>query len=593
MMISGMQILHGLISEAKIMKRSGLLKSFAIAIVSSLIISCGAGSAPPVQVSVYGPPGKGQSLSGATIIRVSLSGPDIPTEIKSSAFLLNSEIKIPMPEISFGDNRQIEVMLCKTDCNPVTQGEVIAKGYSAPFSVHAGDDNLDIFVYVTLIDKFSPTAVSYQSQGVKASHPKANTLMGSRSVVLQDGRVLITGGATVKGTTYAEVLKPENVMQVFNTAIIYDPNSNIFTTLTNGMNMPRAYHTMTLLSDGRVFICGGFTGTTNGPGVTKLCEIFNPDTNEFDMPKDGKGKVLTQMAWARAMHTATLVGDTNGLGVQNVLFAGGVKGSGNGGLNNWEIYNVKAHGDVAYGTSLSTARWNHTAVLLNNYAVSLGTPKKVVLLIGGENSSDVLKTVDVIDLQCNLSGDDSKRADKTGACVNPGVGGTASNGPITIPGPGRTLASTVYEPSRRLFYLIGGFTKKDYSTATDRIDVFYEYKGVFSASLSAGNYLTLSNPRAAGSAVLQFENGLNAVLVSGGVLFPKSGKTGPTATAEVIMEVPQQGSIHLQVTTVGDDMGTAMVGNQAVMLNTGRAMIFGGLSGNLAPNTDAYLYTFQ
>lgn len=99
---------------------------------------------------------------------------------------------------------------------------------------------------------------------------------GRMSVVRSDhaaaplggGRVLITGGITLgEGTPVG----------VSASAEIWEPATRSFRRLASTMRIPRAFHTMTVLGDGRVLIVGGHT-TADAP---LLAEIFDPVTESF------------------------------------------------------------------------------------------------------------------------------------------------------------------------------------------------------------------------------------------------------------------------------------------------------------------------
>ena len=72
------------------------------------------------------------------------------------------------------------------------------------------------------------------------------------ATLLVDGRVLIAGGCT---DTWSP--SPYHLPAVTATAELYDPTTGAFTP-TGSMITPRAYHTATLLADGRVLIAAGF-----------------------------------------------------------------------------------------------------------------------------------------------------------------------------------------------------------------------------------------------------------------------------------------------------------------------------------------------
>src|SRR5690349_6624968 len=63
------------------------------------------------------------------------------------------------------------------------------------------------------------------------------------AVRLRDGRVLVAGGTVADGS-------------VTNSAELYDPTSQTWTTVPDGMAASRTDHTASLLNDGRVLIAG-------------------------------------------------------------------------------------------------------------------------------------------------------------------------------------------------------------------------------------------------------------------------------------------------------------------------------------------------
>lgn len=91
--------------------------------------------------------------------------------------------------------------------------------------------------------------------------------------VLNDGRVLVTGGVFVPNLLGAATAGPTAAAEVF------DPVANAWTSAA--MAQPRGLHTATLLADGRVLVAGGAQGTVQLPVSIASTELFDPATNSF------------------------------------------------------------------------------------------------------------------------------------------------------------------------------------------------------------------------------------------------------------------------------------------------------------------------
>lgn len=128
----------------------------------------------------------------------------------------------------------------------------------------------------------------------------------------------------------------------------------------------RAFHTSTLLADGRILTCGG----TDGASPLATCETLNPDTNKWEPT----GRMNT----ARSNHTATLL--PNG----NVLAAGGMAPGGET-VASAEIFYPETQTWVPTG-SMSSVRQLHTATLM---------PDGNVLVAGGATTNSYSSTAEV------------------------------------------------------------------------------------------------------------------------------------------------------------------------------------------------------
>ena len=209
---------------------------------------------------------------------------------------------------------------------------VIASGYSGPL--------------LSSIETYDPTAGTFNSQSVFMKV----TRTGQGTTQLADGRVLLTGGmdAYSNVNSSAEIYDPAtgifsftgsliqgryghtatllgngNVLVVggysdpggstlVTTAELYNPVSGTFSPASSP-NVPRAYHTATLLQSGLVLIAGGEIA---GSQTTASIELYDPNSGSFTLAGN--------MSAPRYNHTATLLNDGR------VLIAEGVSGSGGG-----------------------------------------------------------------------------------------------------------------------------------------------------------------------------------------------------------------------------------------------------------------------
>ncbi|CAF3829490.1 unnamed protein product [Rotaria sp. Silwood1] len=115
--------------------------------------------------------------------------------------------------------------------------------------------------------------------------------------MLTNGQVLVTGGTVnyipTKSTEFAE---------------LYDPLTRVWT-MTGSMNNKRYLHTACVLTNGKVLVTGGETGSSE----LNSAELYDPST--------GSWTLTDSMNNARQWHTATVL--NNG----NVLVTGGASRS--------------------------------------------------------------------------------------------------------------------------------------------------------------------------------------------------------------------------------------------------------------------------
>ena len=174
------------------------------------------------------------------------------------------------------------------------------------------------------------------------------------ATVLQDGRVLVTGGTTAGGG-------------FTNTAETYDPSSDLWTLLSATLLDARSGQTASLLPDGRVLIAGG----QNSTGPLNTVEVFDPSNNSFSN--------VGVMTSPRINHSAAELSDGR------VLFIGGSDGTN--ALNSVDIFDPSS-GAISQGPALSTPRVSATA--------SITLDGKVVVIGGNDGSAD-LSSIEIFD----------------------------------------------------------------------------------------------------------------------------------------------------------------------------------------------------
>jgi N-acetylneuraminic acid mutarotase len=188
------------------------------------------------------------------------------------------------------------------------------------------------------------------------------------ATLLANGKVLVAGGLV-------ECLDAGCQAVSLASAEIYDSATDTWTSAGN-MSTSRAFHTATLLGSGNVVVVGG-AGYPGGPAPVPSADIYDPATNTWT-----PAPALTV---ARYNHTATLL--NNG----KVLVAGGRgagSSSGSSALASVEIYD-RTSNVWTIGPSMASARYSHTATLLND--------GRVLVAGGGDASGVPLASVEIYD----------------------------------------------------------------------------------------------------------------------------------------------------------------------------------------------------
>lgn len=238
----------------------------------------------------------------------------------------------------------------------------------------------------------------------RASSPK--------SVLLQDGRVLSTGGCV------------DNEMQL-DSGRIFDPSTGVWS-LTGAMPAERCNHSAVVLANGTVLTAGGDAGSS----TSATASIYNPST--------GSWSATGSMAQARREYGAVVLG--NG----KVLVAGGNVGSTP--LSSSELYDPSTGTWSATG-ALSVARKRFHMILLLNGKV---------LAAGGENQTTYFSGSEIYDPSTGLW---TVTGSMTNAHSNYGSLVLLPNGKVLIAGGyktgGPSAGSELYDPSTGLWTATG------------------------------------------------------------------------------------------------------------------------------------------
>jgi hypothetical protein len=197
---------------------------------------------------------------------------------------------------------------------------------------------------------FDPVARTFTATGSMTTPRTGQTI-----TLLQDGRVLLTGGD--KNAGYRSQLA---------SAEIYDPKSGTFSA-TGSMSTPREGHTATALRDGTVLVVGG---SPNGIQATTSAEIYDPGTGSFSR--------TGPLHQPRVAHVAALLG--NG----RVLVAGGGRGGMPGGYISYDTAEIYDPASRRFGTlpaHMISDRVGAAAVKLDDGRV---------LIVGGKSGRVVM-----------------------------------------------------------------------------------------------------------------------------------------------------------------------------------------------------------
>ena len=494
-------------------------------------------------------------------VRVSISGGQFATQSACTSYGPGSVLEIP--PAPFDLDFQVLVELYAPSTEPCG-GQLLGRGCSKKLKMKADSPPQTGAVMVTRVGRFSPT--SSQLTGGQATSLNEGRY-GASTTLLPDGRVLIVGGARMSPDK-AKIVEqsgdlnpwdnPANIGELLNTVEIYDPESGSFDPLIGTqLFYPRAFHNAVYLPVlNKVAIVGGITLINNQIQGSNHAELFDPDTRQ--MLDAATVQPLLVERWGSSA-TILNYGKTDVF----ILLAGGRAEQARG---SYEVWNP-AKGSIAFGptssapnSGLVAPRWNHVAVSVekDNY----------VFLVGGEDGSKTVATIDVFDKA-------------NGAMLPNGSIPEPLEGDLTVDERGRVGHQAVYVPSKSVnaVYVIGGYQDRARTKLVNRIEVINTQNG---QGLSGKqDSFNLCAARAMHQATLMDDG---RILVSGGL----GASNKVVAAAEIIGGVTVPGGSPEIRSVRADVLVNQRFLHETVFLPNHYALVVGGMN-----SVDLQLSTVQ
>jgi hypothetical protein len=330
-------------------------------------------------------------FKNAETMRLTVTGKNIPDPMMHSMDYGSGNMKLPNIPLSKDVRLTAEAF---NAADPATSA-LVARGQSTLIDLSSpSGSSMPVGIFMSAVDMFAKTTdLASKDKELKCTALPAN-LQGHVATMLPDGRVLITGGYTVKSASKLY----SNKMNV------YDPATGAFTVVANAngdsitMYDSRAFHTTSLINLGtgespswKVLIAGGLSFLGDNEQTLARAEIFDIKTwNRDDMIILKEG---------RANHTATVLSGAV------VVLIGGMKQEYNSSskkttttyLSNAEYYDPGLAQMTAVPTTMLAARAEHTAEHIVSKTDAEGNATEQIFLFGGRNETGLTPLVEYYD----------------------------------------------------------------------------------------------------------------------------------------------------------------------------------------------------
>ncbi len=387
--------------------------------------------------------------------------------------------------------------------------------------------------------------------------------MGSASVVLPNGSVLITGGATVTPT--GSLGQPRGELE------LYDTRYGQFRYLgpDHPMVQARVGHTATTLADGRVLIFGGVTLADGHAAMASAVEIVDPNAG-VDMVRQVNVAVPAELL--RSEHKAMLLPDNS------VLFVGGLDADRTPMASVLRFFPDPANpigGRFVQQADMRDARVYH--------ALSRLSRANAPLLVSGGLGADgqPLDGIEVLTLDPNqpsCAHEEHATAER-GCWVSPtgAVLGTARFGHQAIPLP---------SPAQGVLF-VGGYANKARTQMATQLEIMGTAANPFG--------MQGADPASGELPVGELASGrgdFTATALLDGRILVAGGRQGTEPIKDTTLLVPCHPETGAQCTHAYEEheleatcgMSQKRFGQEATMLQNGTVLLFGG-TGYIKPDT--------
>lgn len=291
-----------------------VMKKFFV--IAAVLLACGPKEVPyQVSIVTVSCDSASDPFAGVQFIQVRVSGDGLsaPLQVNSLANVNPRQIKIP--EIPAGPNRVVEVR--GYDGDPTVSGRIISYGASLPFTVpdvvpeSLMGGPVNVSVIMRKVNAFTPVAsAANPNECQKLKVPRA----GHTATLLQNGKVFIAGGYNTKPGSPEKVALVDT--ETYNPATGALEASKSIALTSSNTQLPRAFHTATLLQSGQVLLWGGETYSGINNIVSPVAIAIR-----YDSTADSFGPIVSRLnppSIPRSRHQAAI--DANG----KVLIFGGI-----------------------------------------------------------------------------------------------------------------------------------------------------------------------------------------------------------------------------------------------------------------------------